>query len=175
MWLRRWSRISTRDIFRCDYACLTTWAHISLLPREYAWVVSLKNCGQLCCQEEYSDKMDILHIGCWNHKLALDDNAEVSAPALKWTLDDVRTTMIDCKSSIKSCSVIIFSKSISCSSVCYRLAWLSDRLNKFISIRNEWKEGTDTDWHNIAIYRINSFRTQCSKLAMQLKEINVVT
>lgn len=65
------------------------------------WVVCqiAESCPLSKCMAEHMEKP---HIGCYNHKLALQVNRIVYAPAYQRTVDSIRTAMRKCKSNIKT-------------------------------------------------------------------------
>lgn len=123
-----------------------------------------------------AERMKKPHIGCCNHKLALQVNRMVSAPAYERTLDMIRTVMRKCKSSIKTRAMLQrltdLAPIIPCAT---RWSGLCTMVKRFIRIRPELEEVAATDGVHLTISSTPLFETRCKKLDLHLGEINTVT
>lgn len=131
------------------------------------------SCSLMKC---IAERMQKPHVGCCNHKLALDVKSMVSAPAYQRTLDTIRTVMRKCKSSIKTRAMLQrltdLAPVIPCAT---RWSGLCTMVQRFIRIRPELEEVAATDGVNLTISSTPLFETRCKKLGLHLGEINTVT
>lgn len=140
----------------------------------HQWAVS--QVGDSCAlNKAIATKLEIPHDGCCNLKLALDVNKMMSSPSTKQTLDDVWTTMHECKGSIKNRAMLHRFTSLSAVLPCAtRWSGMLSIVFRFNRIRKYLKTVADTDALGLTISRMPWFHAQYNKLAKQLQQIDAV-